>query len=130
VLHSLDLTDEQWTKIHSVIREHHAGEIETAVSAVGSARRALELLVWDASATDRDIEDAGAALSARQRELDALRHRMASEVLAVLTDEQRTTFRTQLAEAAEVADMPGPGPHPRHPAPGGGRPEARPETDR
>ncbi len=120
VLHSLDLTDEQRTKLHSIVRGYHDGEIENAVAAVAESRRALELRVWDPNANEVDLAEATGRLGESQRALNVLRHRMASEILGVLTDEQRTTFQTKLAEMPEAMDMPGPGFHRRHGAPDGG----------
>jgi len=120
VLHSLDLSEEQRNQIHTIVQRYRQDELADRMREVGEARRAHQLNIWDPKAREADLAATAETVAQRVREVDAVMHRMAAEVLSVLTEDQRVQFRTKLSEAPIEADGPPMGAHPRMPRQAGG----------
>ncbi len=111
ILHDLDLTEEQQTQIHDLLRGSMTGPLGRLAQSFGEARHLLEVRIWDPASTDQDVADAHAVMAERSRQLEVARRRLAADVLAVMTEEQRAAFQQMLRE---------PPPPPREPrGPGG-----------
>jgi Spy/CpxP family protein refolding chaperone len=95
----LDLSSEQRTKIHDIVRGSMEGELGDRLQAFGEARRALELSIWDGEATEESLGEAAQVVADLALELDLARHQVALKVLEVLTEQQREEFSQMLAEA-------------------------------
>lgn len=123
ILHDLDLTDSQRGEIHSIVQRYRDLELAGRVRDVAEARHAHQLNVWDPKVSAADLDATGSVVAERLRQVDEVVHRLAAEVLGVLTEDQRAAFRTRLSEAA--LDEPPMGPHRRMPrqAPQGASPE-------
>jgi len=120
VLHTLDLDENQRDEIHGIVHRYREGELGTRVRAVAAARHVQELNIWDPKAREADLAAAAETVAQRAREVDAVLQRMAAEVLAVLTEDQRAEFRTKLSEAPIDGDGPPMGAKRRTPRPAGG----------
>ena len=117
VLHDLDLTDTQKSRIHDLIRSHVDSDLEPLIQDLFEARHDLEILVWNPDASDKDLAAAADALSAASLALEHGRCRVATDILSVLTESQRRTFHEMLASA-------------KPPMPPGHPPEDAPDTGR
>ena len=109
ILHDLDLTAEQRDQIHTIVRRYHDDGLQARVEAVQQARQAHQLSVWDPKASDADLSSTADEVADRAKDVDAVLHRMASEILGVLTEDQRAEFRTRLSETPDGPDGPPPG---------------------
>jgi len=85
----LDLTAEQRTKIREITAKYMGGALGARMDAMREARKKLRAVVHDPLATDAQVEQAAKAISSEVVAAAVERHRMASEVSAVLTPEQR-----------------------------------------
>jgi len=119
VLHSLDLREEQRSQIHTIVQRYRQEELATRMREVGEARHAHQLNIWDPKASEADLASTAEAVAERVREVDAVLHRMAAEILGVLTEDQRVEFRTKLSEAPIEPDGPPMGREPRMRRPAG-----------
>jgi len=117
ILRDLDLSDAQKTQVRSVVRTHVDNDLKPLVQDFGEARHQLENLVWNPAASDKDIAQATDSLSQASLALEKGRHRLAADLLGVLTKSQQQSFHEMLASARPP--MP-PGPPPED-APEGGR---------
>jgi Spy/CpxP family protein refolding chaperone len=106
-LRALDLSDDQVEAIHGIMRGAMEGELEPLLQAVGEARHALELTIWNPAASEQDLTDASQALMEQAQQLDVVRHRLALQVLELLTEEQREALQERLAEAPSRPGPPG-----------------------
>jgi Spy/CpxP family protein refolding chaperone len=96
-LHELELTEEQRDGLHAVLDHFRSDDdVEAALRATHEARRALDRAVWDEDAGSTDLTQAGAAVAEAEGRLAAIRHRMAKEILDLLTEEQRAAFAKAL----------------------------------
>ena len=111
ILHDLDLTAEQRDQIHSIMRKYHDDGLDTRLEAVEQARQAHQLSVWDPKATDSELASSADAVADKLKDLDGVLHRLASEILGVLTEDQRAEFRQRLSEERGGPEGPG-GPPP------------------
>jgi Spy/CpxP family protein refolding chaperone len=107
-LHLLDLSPEQRHEIHGLIERALDGEVGEHARAFVAARHALEVLIWDPGTADAAIIEAAALAADRARPLELARHRLALDVAAILSDEQRAAFRLLLAEPPHPPERPGP----------------------
>jgi len=98
-LHELGLDADQRGQVRDIIDDALAVELGAALRDLGQARDALERLVWDPAADGAALDDGMRAVSERARALETARHRLATRILDVLTQEQRDAFREMLAEA-------------------------------
>ena len=85
----LELTDAQTSQIESILASHKEGAPGGARASMREAREALARTIHDAAATDDQVRDAAATVAALESQLAVKRHRMAIEIAAVLTPEQR-----------------------------------------
>jgi Spy/CpxP family protein refolding chaperone len=112
ILHDLELTAEQRDQIHSIVRKYHEDGLDTRIEAMEQARQAHQLSVWDPKATDADLTSTADAVADKLKDVDGVLHRMASEILGVLTEDQRAEFRNRLSE--EPGEFDGPPPQGTH----------------
>jgi Spy/CpxP family protein refolding chaperone len=85
----LGLTDAQTTQIQAIVASHKEGAPGGARASMRDAREALARTIHDADATDDQVRDAAATVAALESQLAVKRHRVAIEIAAVLTPEQR-----------------------------------------
>jgi Spy/CpxP family protein refolding chaperone len=123
ILHELELSTEQRDQIHSIVRRYHEDGLPARVEAVQQARQAHQLSVWDPKASDAELSSTADAVADRARDVDAVLHRMAAEILGVLTEDQRAEFRTRLSETPDGPDGPPMGSHSMRRQGGPGTPE-------
>ena len=117
ILHGLDLTESQKSQIHGLLKAHVDSDLKLLVQDFFEARHALEILVWNPAASDKEIAAASDALSRASLSLEKGRRRLATEVMGALTESQRQTFHEMLASA-------------KPPMPPGPPPEGDPDTGR
>jgi Spy/CpxP family protein refolding chaperone len=117
ILHDLDLTETQKSRVHGLLKSHVDSDLEPLVQDFLDARHDLEILVWNPAASDRDIAAAQGALQDASRALEKGRRRLAMDVMGALTESQRRTFHEKLASA-------------KPPMPPGPPPEGDPDTGR
>ena len=117
VLRQLDLSDSQKSQVHALLRTHLDSDLKPLIRDFGEARHRLENLVWDPAASDKAIAAAADELSQAGRALDKGRRRLANEIIGMLTESQRRSFREMLAAA-------------KPPMPHGPPPEEAPESGR
>jgi Spy/CpxP family protein refolding chaperone len=110
ILHDLDLTDAQKRQIHDMVRSHVDGDLHSLIRDFGEARHGLEILVWDPSASDRDIATASDTLARSSLALEKGRRSLATDILGALTAPQRQKFHEMLASAKPPMPPPPPGP--------------------
>jgi Spy/CpxP family protein refolding chaperone len=113
-LHELDLSGEQREQIRDIVHGYMEGDLGQQLQAFHEARRALELLLWDSTAGEQDLIAASEVVAGAAQQMELVRHLLALDVLEVLTEEQRETFR-QLLEV----EPPHPGGPGGHGGPGG-----------
>ena len=106
ILHDLDLTTEQRDQIHTIVRRYHEDGLPARLDAVEQARQAHQLSVWDPKATDAELASTADAVADKLKDVDGVLHRMASEILGVLTEDQRAEFRTRLSEERDRPEGP------------------------
>jgi len=85
----LGLSDAQTTQIEAILASHKDGPPGGAKASMREAREALARTIHDATATDDQVRDAAATVAALESQLAVKRHRVAIEIAAVLTPEQR-----------------------------------------
>jgi Spy/CpxP family protein refolding chaperone len=120
ILHDVDLTDAQKRQIHDMVRSHVEGDLQSLIRDFGEARHALEMLVWDPAASDKDIAAASDVLARSSLALERGRRRLATDILGALTTSQRQKFHEMLASAKP----------PMPPPPPPGPPEDEPDSER
>jgi Spy/CpxP family protein refolding chaperone len=98
ILHDLELGESQRGEIHSIVQRYRDSELAALVRELGEARKAHQLNVWDPKVSLADLDATASAVADRHRKIDDVVHRMAAEVLGVLTEDQRAEFRTRLSE--------------------------------
>jgi len=116
ILHDLDLSDAQKGQIHALIQTHVDNDLKPLIQDFGEARHELENRVWNPAASEKDIAEAADALSQASLALERGRHRLAADLLGVLSKSQQRSFHEMLA-AARPPTPPGP----PEDAPEGGR---------
>ncbi len=92
---ALDLTADQRAKIRQIRAKYMAGALGNHMDAMSDARANLRIVVHDMASTDEQVQEAARAVAAEVTVLAVEGHRMAAEISAVLTPEQR-------AKAAEL----------------------------
>lgn len=105
-IHELDLTEDQRTQLHDIVRGYVEGELGQRLGELHDARRTLELAVWNPAATEDEIQAASETVAGIELEVARTRHQLALGFLGILTDQQRETFQQLL----ETAPPPRPGP--------------------
>jgi len=109
IAEELDLTAEQRTQIRKIRARYMGGALGDARDAMREAQHRIAGLVQDPAATEDQIRAAHAVASEKALAAALERHRMHSEVMQVLTEEQRQ-------KAAELRKS---RPRPLGPPPGG-----------
>jgi Spy/CpxP family protein refolding chaperone len=84
----LGLSEEQKTQVHAVLRKHMDGDLGEQIRAFRAAHDALDDLVHDPSATERQVTDSANAAAALGVRVAVGRHKMMSEIAPLLTPEQ------------------------------------------
>ena len=104
---TLDLTAAQHTQIESIAEDAKAGAIGKTWKSMRTTHESLASLIHDPAATDDQVRDAAAAVAALGTELAVLHHKMAVEIAAVLTPDQKA----KLAELKATFKEHHSGPH-------------------
>ncbi len=110
VIHELDLRQAQQKQIRAIVHKAVGGDLGLLARSFVEARHALEVRVWDPAATEQDMISALQTLSDRARDLESARRKLAVEILAVLTEDQRAEFLGRLGEEPEPPMGPPPSP--------------------
>ncbi len=98
LLHGIELTDAQKTQVAG-IREAARAEQREAMTAAMQARKELRDLSAAATFDETRAQQVANTAAAAQAKAAVLRARTDSQILAVLTPEQRTTLETRRKEA-------------------------------
>jgi Spy/CpxP family protein refolding chaperone len=85
----LDLTDDQKAQIEAIAAKEKGGASGASAVSMRTARQTLAGTIHDPSATDDQVRDAASAVAALQVEVAVQRHRMAIQILSILTQEQK-----------------------------------------
>jgi Spy/CpxP family protein refolding chaperone len=85
----LNLSDAQATQLRAIITRYHEGAFGDTMKEFHAARANLEGLISDPASNDQQILTAAKLVSAKGEQLAVQRHRMAIEIDAILTPEQR-----------------------------------------
>jgi len=124
-LHELELSEAQQARIRDIVRSSMEGKIGLLARSVQEARHALEIAVWDLGTTESDMVEASGDLAEQSEALERARHRLALEVLGVLTGSQRLAFAQAIRQAPPERGRSGGRSSPGGPGGGGPRNPAR-----
>jgi Spy/CpxP family protein refolding chaperone len=102
----LGLSDAQVTQIKSITRKYMDGSLGDVAESMREARANVRKTIHDVNATDDQVREASAVVAVLESQRAVQHHRMAIEIAAVLTPEQRA----QLAERLAGDDDGDPGP--------------------
>ncbi|MBP7146237.1 MAG: periplasmic heavy metal sensor [Acidobacteria bacterium] len=92
LVRALDLSAEQQAQVTALFTKYMGGAMGEKSQTLRDARATLAKAIHDPDATDQQVQDAAAAVSAIEGQIAVEQHHMALEVLAVLTPEQRAKF--------------------------------------
>lgn len=106
----LNLSDDQATQLRAILSRYHSGASGDAMKDFREARAGLEGVIHDPAASDQQVLTAAKLVSARGEALAVQRHRMAIEIDAILTPEQRQKAKELKAEGWGRRGRPGPPP--------------------
>lgn len=98
VAQKLDLTDEQRSGIREIFKSHRT-ELRDAMEKIRAAREEQNDAIHADAFDEGNIRAAAAKLAAAEADLAVARGRVASEVQALLTPEQRTKAKELLSQA-------------------------------
>jgi Spy/CpxP family protein refolding chaperone len=86
---AIDLTTEQRDRIREIVERHRSEGMADAATKSREAQRAARRILRDQTASEAAVREAYKKAAAAREELVVLRRRTRSEVLSVLTPEQR-----------------------------------------
>ena len=101
-LGQLDLTEAQREQVHAILQQHRE-ESRALMGQARAARRAVNEAVEAATPDEAAIRAASANLAEAETQMALMRARVRSEVLQVLTPEQRATAEALTAQRVERA---------------------------
>ena len=93
----LGLSDAQKSQLRAILDKYHSGEFGDTMKAFHDSRAQLETLVHDPAATDQQVLDAARQAGAQGEKVAIQHHRMAVEINAILTPEQRDKAKQLMA---------------------------------
>ena len=99
-IRALDLTDEQRTQVRTIL-EQHRDETRAVAEKARAAREQMRAIEGAATLNQEALQVAAASLAETQVAGAVLRAKIRSEVLAVLTPEQRQKAEQMRAQAQE-----------------------------
>ncbi|MGE0084289.1 MAG: Spy/CpxP family protein refolding chaperone [Desulfococcaceae bacterium] len=99
-LQSLNLTDEQNTKVREILNSH-LDEIKAKKQSVIDARQNMAQVIHGANPTEENVRAAHKTVAAAQEEATVLRVKIMNEVRQVLTDAQKAEMEKRRAEMTE-----------------------------
>lgn len=99
-LGSLNLTDEQKTKVRGILNTH-LDEIKAKKQAVIEARQNMAEVIHSANPAEENVRAAHKTFAAAQEEATVLRVKIMNEVKQVLTDAQKAELEKRRAERIE-----------------------------
>ncbi len=99
-LQSLNLTDEQKTKVREILKSH-LDEIKAKKQTVIDARQNMAQVIHGANPTEENVRAAHKTVAAAQEEATVLRVKIMNEVKLVLTDAQKAEMEKNRAEMME-----------------------------
>ena len=85
----LNLSDAQATQLRAIVSRYHEGAFGDTMKEFHEARKNLEGLIADPASNDQQVMTAAKLVSAKGEQVAVQRHRMAVEIDAILTPEQR-----------------------------------------
>jgi len=85
----LGLSDAQATQLRAIVSRYHEGAFGDTMKEFHQAHANLEGLIADPASNDQQVLTAAKLVSAKGEQLAVQRHRMATEIDAILTPEQR-----------------------------------------
>jgi Spy/CpxP family protein refolding chaperone len=85
----LDLSDAQSSQLRAIVSRYHQGAMGDTMKEFHQARTTLEGLISDPASNDQQVLTAAKLVSAKGEQMAVQRHRMATEIDAILTPEQR-----------------------------------------
>ena len=85
----LGLSDAQATQLRAIVSRYHEGAFGDTMKEFREARSNLEGLIADPASNDQQVLTAAKLVSAKGEQMAVQRHRMAIEIDAILTPEQR-----------------------------------------
>ena len=94
----LNLSDAQATQLRAIVSRYHEGAFGDTMKEFHEARTNLEGLIADPASNDQQVLTAAKLVSAKGEQVAVQRHRMAVEVDAILTPEQRQKAKELKAE--------------------------------
>jgi Spy/CpxP family protein refolding chaperone len=106
-LHGLELSNDQREQIHEIVHGYVEGDLGERFRDFDRAKRALEIAIWNPDATEGDLGDASESVAGLARQLELARHRLALDVLDVLTEQQSETFQQMLQTEPPLPGGPG-----------------------
>ncbi|HKQ62777.1 MAG TPA: periplasmic heavy metal sensor [Candidatus Polarisedimenticolaceae bacterium] len=98
----LDLTSEQRSQVHEIVRKHMDGALGERLDAMREAHETLHATIHDAAASDAQVQQAAAAAASQLALVATEQHHLAVEVDAVLTAEQRERFAEMRQRHGEI----------------------------
>ena len=91
----LGLNDAQTAQVRTITEKYNGGDLGKSMDRARDARAVLMRTIHDLSATEGQVRDAAANVALAESDSAVAHHRMAVEISAILTPEQR----------AKLADM-------------------------
>jgi len=101
MMQELGLDDAQMTQVKAVTAKYMDGSLGDAMDRSREARLAVQKLVHDVTAKDDQVREAAAVVAALEAQSAVQHHRMAIEISAILTAEQRAKLQELFANMAE-----------------------------
>ncbi len=108
-LHGLELGVEQRDQIRDVVHGHIEGDLGELLREFDRAKRALEIAIWNPGISEEELGAASDAVAGMARQIESARRRLALDVLQLLTEEQRESFRQMLETEHPLPGGPGHG---------------------
>ena len=97
----LGLNDSQMTQVKAITDKYNDGALGKSMDQARQARGALMRTVHDVNATEAQVRDAAANVALAESESAVTHHRMAIEISALLTADQRAKLADMFAHMEE-----------------------------
>jgi len=110
MMKELGLNDAQTAQVKAITEKYTGGDLGTSMDRARDARGVLMRTIHDVAATEAQVRDAAANVALAESESAVVHHRMAIEISAVLTPDQKAQLADMFAHMEE-----------RHAGPPGGK---------
>ena len=97
----LGLNDSQIDQVKTITQKYMDGALGKAIDAMPASRMAVQKLIHDLSATDDQVRDAVAAVSALETQIAVQHHQMALEISTLLTSDQKSKLAEMFANLGD-----------------------------